>query len=143
VTEAERINALQSLGYNEREAAFLCLAALHSGYFFRRQYHAFAGVETGKASLLLEEKLTERRHAKVISFAYGTQLYHLCSRPFYEALGESNNRHRRSRAPLSIKAKLMGLDYVLGIQAAVGSRPSGRSSPISSTSWAWTSLLSR
>jgi hypothetical protein len=44
MTDAERINALQALGYNEREAAFLCLAALHSGYFLRRQYHSFASV---------------------------------------------------------------------------------------------------
>jgi hypothetical protein len=37
MTDAERIKALQALGYNKREAAFLCLAAPHSGYFLRRQ----------------------------------------------------------------------------------------------------------
>jgi hypothetical protein len=103
MTDSERIKALQVLGYNDREAGFLCLAALHSGYFLRRQYYAFASVESGKAALLLEENLLDKRHAKVISFARGTQLYHLCSRPFYHALQEGDNRHRRSGAPLSIK----------------------------------------
>ncbi len=38
MSSAERIAALKGLGYTEREAAFLCLAALHGGYFLRRQY---------------------------------------------------------------------------------------------------------
>ena len=47
MTNAERIQALQRLGYTEREAAFLCLAALHGGYFLRRQYAQFLGREDG------------------------------------------------------------------------------------------------
>jgi hypothetical protein len=32
------IPELQKLGYTEREAAFLYLVGIHSGYFLRRQY---------------------------------------------------------------------------------------------------------
>ena len=42
-TGDERIARLEELGYTEREAAFLVLAALHSGYFLRRQYQEFLG----------------------------------------------------------------------------------------------------
>ena len=35
------ISALESLGYTEREAAFLYLVAAHSGYFLRRQFDYF------------------------------------------------------------------------------------------------------
>ncbi len=38
MTWAERINALEALGYGIREAASLSLVAVHSGYFLRRQY---------------------------------------------------------------------------------------------------------
>ena len=38
-----RARALQALGYTEREAQFVELAALHSGYFVRRQFNAFVG----------------------------------------------------------------------------------------------------
>jgi hypothetical protein len=59
-------------------------------------------------------KTVEAGHARVNVYAHRTEVYHLFARPFYRALGEENNRNRRSRPPLSIKAKLMALDYVLG-----------------------------
>ena len=43
-----------------------------------------------------------------------TKLYHLCSRPFYAAIGEEDNRNRRERPPFAIKNRVMGLDFVLG-----------------------------
>ena len=114
VLASDRIRALQDLGYTTRESEFLVIAALHSGYFLRREYRDFAGIESGKTAVLLEKKLLEARHALVTTYSFGTQIYHLRSHPFYKAMGEGDNRHRRSRAPLAIKAKLMGLDFVLG-----------------------------
>ncbi|HEX2453127.1 MAG TPA: hypothetical protein VHI99_05470 [Vicinamibacterales bacterium] len=35
------------------------------------------------------------------------------TRPFYAALGQSDNRNRRNRQPGAIKTRLMGLDFVL------------------------------
>ncbi len=38
---ADPIPALETLGYTDREAAFLYLAAAHSDYFLRRQFDYF------------------------------------------------------------------------------------------------------
>ncbi len=48
------------------------------------------------------------------SFVLGnrTVIYHICAKPFFEAIGEQDNRNRRWRQPYSIKIKLMGFDYV-------------------------------
>jgi hypothetical protein len=53
----------------------------------------------------------------VFTFAHNTRIYHLCTRPLYRALGQEDNRNRRERQPLTIKNKLMGLDFVLAHSA--------------------------
>src|SRR5712692_8304105 len=113
MSSAERIEALKGLGYSEREAAFLCLAALQGGYFLRRQYCDFIGKQIGGTAAALVEKLLAQRHAVAISALNNTKLYHLGCRPFYAALGETDNRNRREHSPLAIKRRLMGLDFVL------------------------------
>ena len=53
MTDRERVRALQRFGYAEPEGAFLSLAALHSGYFLRRQYTRFLGAkDSGKVNQL-------------------------------------------------------------------------------------------
>ena len=49
------IIALESLGYTEREAAFLYLVAIHSGYFLRRQFNYFIDrrLGSGKTQALI------------------------------------------------------------------------------------------
>src|ERR1035437_5421008 len=113
LTNEERIQEVMRLGYSEREAAFLCLAALHGGYFLRRQFLQFAGNESAGVIAALTEKLLEKGHATGKKVGRGVMLYHLSSRPFYKAIGETDNRNRREHSPLSIKTRLMGLDYVL------------------------------
>jgi hypothetical protein len=113
LTNAERTQALRQLGYTEREADFLCLAALHGGYFLRRQYDGFLGQAHGGTTAQLIEKTLTKGHARAFTYRHKTNLYHLCTRPFYEALGQGDNRNRRARQPLTIKNKLMGLDFVL------------------------------
>jgi hypothetical protein len=113
LTNEERIRALRQHGYTEREAQFLCLAALHSGYFLRRQYAQFLGKEARGSMTTLIEKLFANSHAVAAACDRNTHLYHLCTRPFYAALGQEDNRNRRQRECLSIKNKLMGLDFVL------------------------------
>ena len=49
----ERISRIQSFGYNIPEASFLCAAALHGGFFLRRQYAAFTGKVAGYADVAL------------------------------------------------------------------------------------------
>jgi hypothetical protein len=113
MTDSERIAALEKLGYTSREAAFLCVAALHGGYFLRRQYCGFIGKETGGTVNALVEKLLMQKHAVAISALNNTKIYHLGSRPFYTLLGETDNRNRRDHSTPAMKKRLMGLDFVL------------------------------
>jgi|SRR5579872_73552 len=113
LTNPERISALRQLGYTEREAAFLTLAALHGGYFLRRQYDHFLGQPDGGTAGQLIEKALAKGHAQAFTYRQRAQIYHLCARPFYAALGQPDNRNRRLRQPFTIKNKLMGLDFVL------------------------------
>jgi hypothetical protein len=113
MTNPERITALEKLGYTSREATFLCLAALHGGYFLRRQYCGFIGKEMGGTVAALVEKLQAQQHAVVISALNNTKIYHLSSRPFYTLLGETDNRNRREHSTPAMKKRLMGLDFVL------------------------------
>ena len=113
MTGPERIAALENLGYTSREAAFLCLAALHGGYFLRRQYCGFIGKETGGTVAALVEKLLTQKHAVAISALNNTKIYHLGSRPFYTLLRETDNRNRREHSTPAMKKRLLGLDFVL------------------------------
>ena len=113
MNEAERIKALQRFGYSEAEAAFLCLAALHGGYFLRRQFARFLEREDGGTVTGLVQKALDLGHARASTWRQNTQLYHLGARPFYEALGQGDNRNRRPREWAAIKNKIMGLDFVL------------------------------
>lgn len=112
-TQEERIRALEQLGYTEREATFLCLSALHGGYFLRRQYADFLAQPDGGSVTQLIEKTLAKQHVRVLTFYHKTNIYHLCTRPFYAMLGQVDNRNRRLRQPFTIKNKLMGLDFVL------------------------------
>jgi hypothetical protein len=113
MTNRERVTALENLGYTEREAAFLCLAALHGGYFLRRQFCGFIGKEIGGTVAALVEKLLAQEHAVAISALNNTKIYHLGSRPFYALLGETDNRNRREHSAPAMKKRLMGLDFAL------------------------------
>ena len=117
VPSRDRIDALKSLGYTRREAAFLALAALHSGYFLRRQYQAFAGYR-GKVEESLLERAATLGHFRSTIYPNRTEVYHVFARAIYRALGDEDNRNRRPRPVFSIKAKLMALDFVLAHQAA-------------------------
>ena len=113
MTNPERVEALQSLGYTARGAAFLVLAALHGGYFLRRQAVQYTAKTEGQSASSMLDRLLAGGHAQVSVYAHNVHVYHLCSRPFYAAMGQSDNRNRRERQPLTIKSKLMALDFVL------------------------------
>lgn len=100
-------SALLPFGYSPREAAFVAAAALHSGYFLARQYSP----KRGKAADTLCRKLAAFEHASSAVLGGGVRLYHLHAKPLYRALGQTDNRHRRERD--QVRAKVMGLDYVL------------------------------
>jgi hypothetical protein len=107
------IASLESIGYLEREASFLYLVAVHSGYFLRRQYHRFAGREGGTLIAQLLRKATQRQHIRVIECGHGWHIYHLTSKPVYEALGRADSQNRRIKGDAHIKSRLMVLDFIL------------------------------
>ena len=107
------IASLESTGYAAREASFLYLVAMHSGYFLRRQYHLFARRQGGALVTRLLEKAARHQHIQVIECGQGRHLYHLTSKPVYEALGLAGSQHRRIKGDAHIKSRLMALDFVL------------------------------
>ena len=113
MTGDERVEAVRELGYTEPEAEFLCLAALHSGYFLRRQYLQFVDKKYGYRDDALLTKALAKGHIRADRSARRLAVLRLASRPFFAVIGEADNRNRRSRPPLAIKQKLMALDYVL------------------------------
>jgi len=44
IANAERVNAISSFGFTERQARFLLNVLLHAGVFVERQYCSFAGI---------------------------------------------------------------------------------------------------
>lgn len=107
------IPVLQAAGYTEREAAFLYLAALHSGYFLRRQYLRF--IERGRGALAVQflRRAFALGHIQSIACGQARFVYHVCASLVYEAAGLAASRHRRLKGDAAIKSRLMVLDFVL------------------------------
>jgi hypothetical protein len=107
------IPVLQSAGYTEREAAFLYLAALHSGYFLRRQYLRF--IERGRGALAAQflRRAFALGHIQSIACGQARFVYHLTSTEVYGAAGLGASHHRRLKSDATIKSRLMVLDFVL------------------------------
>jgi hypothetical protein len=113
MTHEERVNNLKGFGYTDRESEFLCRAALISGYFVRRQFLTFTNRTWGKLDTSLADKAVGNGHAKPISFRHKREVFSFCSKAFFEALGDADNRNRRSHEVFTIKNRLVTLDFVL------------------------------
>jgi hypothetical protein len=113
VTNEQRIASLQSAGYTEREAAFLCLAALHSGYFVRRQFSFFIGKNSGQLDENFLKRALGNNHVRATTYRADRILYHIGSKPLYDLIGEPDNRNRRQHQVFTIKCRVMALDFVL------------------------------
>ncbi|MGA7243277.1 MAG: hypothetical protein WBX19_08855 [Terracidiphilus sp.] len=107
------IASLEAIGYAGREASFLYLVAMHSGYFLRRQFFRFAGREGGALIERLLTKALRLRHLRVIECGQDRHIYQLTSKPVYEALGRGDSQNRRIKSDAHIKSRLMVLDFVL------------------------------
>jgi hypothetical protein len=107
------VPVLESVGYTEREAAFLYLVALHSGYFLRRQYGRFIQRERGAIAAQLLRKAVALGHLQSIACGQARFVYHLTSKEVYAAVGLATSQHRRLKGDAQIKSRLMVLDFVL------------------------------
>jgi hypothetical protein len=107
------ISSLESIGYLDREASFLYLVAVHSGYFLSRQFRRFVNWRSGALSTRFLEKASRLHHIHVIECGRGHHIYHLTSKPVYEALMHRDSQNRRIKGDAHIKLRLMVLDFVL------------------------------
>ncbi len=107
------ISVLESVGYTEREAAFLYLVAVHSGYFLRRQYGRFIHRERGAIAEQLLRKAIALGHVQSIACGQARFVYQLVSKEVYRVVGLAASRHRRLKADADIKRRLMVLDFAL------------------------------
>ena len=114
MTFDERVAALASLGFSERQTRFVVMVALHSGFCLRRHYTAFADLQYGAGVRDFLDRLVSRRLARRLDFRRDRgHVYHVCNSSIYNAIGQDDNRNRRRTSPALIARKLMLLDYVL------------------------------
>ena len=109
------------MGFTQRQARFLTLVALHSGYCLRRQYATFAAVSYGKNVRDFLDDLVAQQLARRVTFRPDRgHIYHLFCRSLYRAIQQQDNRNRRHASPALIARKLMLLDFVLTCPAFFG-----------------------
>jgi hypothetical protein len=114
VTWEERLRAVASMGFTERQAGFLVTVMLHAGVCLGRQYCVYSRIAYGQKmhdffrSLVAGGYATARRcgHNKA-------RVFHLHYKPLYRAIGEADNRHRRPTTLPRALERLMVLDAVL------------------------------
>jgi hypothetical protein len=110
---SDPILALESLGYTDREAAFVYLVAVHSGYFLRRQFDYFIDRQKGAIAHNFLDKARRLGHVRAIDLPQGRKVYHLFAKPIYRLLGDAESQNRRIKLDASIRVRLIALDYIL------------------------------
>lgn len=112
---AERTQAVAAFGLTERQTRFLVEVMIHSGVFVERQYCRFAGIAHGQKTHDFLRKLVERGYARPIQVGslHRGRLFHVCHKPLYAAIGQADNRHRKSMPIGRMVERLMVLDAVL------------------------------
>jgi hypothetical protein len=111
----EPAQAVAAFGFTERQARFLLQVMIHSGVFVERQYRHFAGIVHGQKTHDFLGKLVERGYARPIQVGslHRGRLFHVCHKPLYAAIGQADNRHRKSMPIGRMVERLMVLDAVL------------------------------
>jgi hypothetical protein len=112
---SERVEAIQSRGFTERQARFLVLVLAHSGVFLERQYRAFAGIAHGQRTHDFLDRLVGCGFAKAITpgALHRGRLYHAQYKPLYQAIGDPDTRNRKPAELGRFVERLMLLDAVL------------------------------
>jgi hypothetical protein len=114
MTADERVHAVGTLGFTERQARFLATVLLHSGVCLPRQYCGFAGIVHGEKTRRFFAKLVRRRFARAYPCRHNRgRVYHVHHRPLYAAVGEPESRLRRPMSAARVIENLTVLDAVL------------------------------
>lgn len=109
----DAIDNLTGRGYSEREAAFLYIVAVHSGYFLRRQFNQFVVRERGAIATHFLRRAERLSHVTEIPCAENRIIYHLSGKQVYGMVGQRDSQSRRIKSPREVLRRLMALDYVL------------------------------
>jgi hypothetical protein len=108
----DHLDRLQEFGYNEQEAHFLYLAAVHSGYFTRRQCLSFTHQTKGCLVHRFTTKLLTQ-HAQAAQYGHKTYVLKLTSRKIYDLIGKQDLRDHRLHTADFIRKRLLVLDFAL------------------------------
>jgi hypothetical protein len=103
----DAINNLTGCGYSEREAAFLYIVAVHSGYFLRRQFNQFVARERGAIATHFLRRAAELGHVTEMPCAEKRIIYHLSGKQVYGMMGPRDSQSRRIKSPREILRRLM------------------------------------
>jgi hypothetical protein len=109
----DAIDSLARFGYSEREAAFLYLVAVHSGYCLRRQFNQFVARERGAIATHFLRRAVGFGHLTAKPCVEGRLIYHLADSKLYGLVGLPRSQGRRIKSPGEVLRRLMLLDYVL------------------------------
>src|SRR5258708_24933236 len=114
MTFNERVHALTTFGFTDRQSRFLVTVMLHAGVCLGRQYCTFSGIARGQVMHDLFRDLVARGYATAYPRAHGsTHLYQVRGQGLYRAIGEPDNRNRRpTPLPRAIE-RIMLLDAVI------------------------------
>jgi hypothetical protein len=109
----DAIDRLKGFGYAEREAAFLYMVAVHSGYFLRRQFNQFVARERGAIATHFLRHAVQSGHIEEMPCADGRIIYHVASRQIYTLAENASSQARRVKSHREILRRLIALDYVM------------------------------
>lgn len=112
---ADRLRAVATFGFTDRQARFLLEVLLHSGVFVERQYCQFAGIAHGQKTTNFIKDLVDRRLATPITPGklHRGRMFHLHYKPLWAAIDEADSRFRKRAAPGRMIERVMLLDAVL------------------------------
>jgi hypothetical protein len=114
VTFDDRVKALGTRGFTDRQARFLVTVMLHSGVCMVRQYCAFAGMVYGQTARDFFGRLTAHRIATAFDCAHKrARIYHIRNRALYQTIGEPHSRLRKPVTLARAIERVMLLDAVL------------------------------
>jgi hypothetical protein len=114
MTFDERVDAVTTFGFTERQAAFLVTVMLHAGVCLGRHYCTFAGIAYGRKMHDFFERVISGRYGTAQRCRHNTaRLYHIHHKRLYAAIGEPDNRHRKPTPFPRAVERLMVLDAVL------------------------------
>lgn len=110
----DRVQAVATMGFTERQARFLTIVMLHAGVCVPRQYARFCGIVHGAKTRKFFAKLVRLGLASSYDCRHNrAQIYHVNGRALYAAIGEADNRLRKAVTLNHAIQRLMVLDALV------------------------------